>query len=562
MSQPAQPEVLKLLGQAAQCLRAGQPSNAVPLLRRAAWLAPANAGILHDLGLACLESGLVAEAVGALQGSVAADPRFADAHLRLGIALEASGAVDAALVSYRTASDIRPALADARYRAGDLLDSVGQTAAAIASYRRAAASDPKTPLGRIATAKALLAENRDREAEKVLRQALAVEKGNAAALELLGHTLADTGRFAEAQTCFERAIERAPLRAGCYYDLVRCRRIGPEDGDLIARMRAAAILPGLEPAQRSRVHLALGKAANDLSDYQEAMRQFDFAAALRNTVTGFDLASAERRMERLIASFPHEVFARTAPGEHRDVTPVLIVGLPRSGTTLVEQILAAHPSMAAGGELPFWNERGAQWELGGPTIPDQAFLSGAASDYMTLMRGIARGGTHATDKMPLNFQWAGLIHLAVPNAVIIHCMRAPIDAALSIHQTHFNARMKFPTGGEALVGYIRAYQRVCAHWRQVLPPDRFIEIDYESLVDKPAAVIGRMLDACGLSWNDACLHPDLHARAVKTPSKWQARQPIYRTSVDRWRAYEPWLGALRALLEGGGDPPRTQQQAG
>jgi hypothetical protein len=150
--------------------------------------------------------------------------------------------------------------------------------------------------------------------------------------------------------------------------------------------------------------------------------------------------------------------------------------------------------------------------------------------------------------MPLNFQWAGLIHLALPRATIIHCRRSPLDTALSIHQTHFNPRMTFPTGGEALVGYVRACERLCAHWRRVLPAERFIEIDYEALVGEPEPVIRRIVAACGLAWNAACLSPELNRRVVRTPSKWQARQPIYRTAMGRWRAYEPWLGPLRALL--------------
>jgi hypothetical protein len=122
-----------------------------------------------------------------------------------------------------------------------------------------------------------------------------------------------------------------------------------------------------------------------------------------------------------------------------------------------------------------------------------------------------------------------------------------VDTALSIHQTHFNPRMWFPTGGAALVGYIRAYERLCAHWRAVLPPQRFIEVDYEELVARPEPVIRHILEKCELGWNSQCLFPERNARAVKTPSKWQVRQPIYANSVGRWRRYEQWLGPLADL---------------
>jgi hypothetical protein len=151
--------------------------------------------------------------------------------------------------------------------------------------------------------------------------------------------------------------------------------------------------------------------------------------------------------------------------------------------------------------------------------------------------------------MPLNFQWVGLIHLALPHATIVHCRRNPLDTALSIHQTHFNPRMSFPTGGTALVGYVRAYQRLCAHWRRVLPQERFIEIDYETLVEGPEATIHGIVAASGLSWHSACLFPERNGRPVKTASKWQARQPIYRHAIGRWHSYEPWLGPLLSLRD-------------
>ena len=542
-------DVGSLLAQATGFLKAGRPGDAIAPLREAARWLPGNAGILHDLGVACLECGRIDEAVTALRGSIAIDPAFQDSYLRLGMALESAGAMDEALGAYRRAAEPPKPSPEASYRAASLLDNLGHAGRAVELFRQAAASAAGTVLGRVAMARALLLEDRDAEAEKVLRRVLGGEPNNAVALDLLGNTLADAGRFADARRYFLRAIDAAPALAGSYYDVVRCARVGPEDEELVARMRATLELRGLQPAVRIRVLLALGKAADDRGQYEEAMRLFDAAETIRNGLIRFDLARFEARVERLIAHFTPGLLARGSTAGLDDASPILVVGLPRSGTTLVEQILSAHSAVGAGGELSFWNERGSAWERAGSTEAGVDQLSSSAADYVRLLRRLAPRAARVTDKMPLNFQWAGLVHLALPRATIVHCRRTPLDTALSIHQTHFNPRMWFPTGGEGLVGYVRGYQRLCAHWRRVLPPERFIEVDYEALVDEPEPVIRRIVAATGLPWDKACLFPERNQRAVKTPSKWQARQPIYRHSVDRWRSYEPWLGPLGALRD-------------
>jgi hypothetical protein len=222
--------------------------------------------------------------------------------------------------------------------------------------------------------------------------------------------------------------------------------------------------------------------------------------------------------------------------------------MPRSGTTLVEQIISAHPDVAAGGELNFWTSRGVAWVRDGMPGPGGEFLARAAADYSGRLRGISPAAARVTDKMPFNFLWAGLIHLAFPRAVFLNCRRAFVDTALSIHQTHFSLHLAFPTGGAALVRYFRCYERITAHWRSVLPPGCFVDVEYEKLTGSPEPEIRRVIGACGLTWNDACLTPENNARVVKTPSRWQARQKINRASMDRWRRYEPWLGELSGLL--------------
>jgi tetratricopeptide (TPR) repeat protein len=530
-------------------LKAGRPGDAIAPLGQAAALDPGNATILHDLGLACLEAGRLPEAVAALRGATTCNPRYTDAFFRLGIALEKLGDVGPAVVAYDRATELLPSHTEAWFRAGALVYTLGHRVEAAGCFRRAAATGPRTSFGRLGAARALLAEDRDEAAGIALRRLLVLEPTNAIALDLLGNLLAEAGRFDEARELFSRAIAQAPLMAGTYYDLVRCRRVTPEDGDLPAHMRAALARPELDGPQRLRVHLAWGKAADDLGNAAEAMQQFGRADEVRRGIMPFDMPAFEAQIDRLIARFTPDLVARAPGFGSADRTPIVIIGMPRSGTTLVEQIISSHPDVAGGGELNFWNERGTAWHQAGAADGDAPFIARAAVDYLGVLRAIGPSAPRVTDKMPFNFLWAGLIHLAFPAATIVHCRRNPIDTALSIHQTHFNPRLAFPTGGAELVGYFRCYERVTTHWRHLLPPDRFIEVQYETLTTAPDDVIPQLIAACGLRWHDECLHPERNPRAVKTPSKWQARQGIYRHSIERWRRYEPWLGKLRALLE-------------
>ena len=453
-SEPQQ--VASLLALATNSLRAGRPAEAIAPLRNAALLQPSNAMIQHDLGLACLELGRVPDAVAALQRAVASDPRYGDAYFRLGIALEKLGDIGGSLTAYDRATQLLPSLTEAWFRAGALVYTAGHHAEAIGCFRRAAASGGRSNFGSLAKARALLIENRNQEAEQVLREMLVADPRNAMAYELLGNLLSEFGRFDEARACFERAIAIAPLLAGSYYDLVRCRRVTSADQGLLQAMQAALATPGLEAGQLQRLHLAIGKAAEDLGDYALAMQHFDAADAVRRGSASFDSAAFSNMVEGLIARCTRELIARASELGNCDATPVLIIGMPRSGTTLVEQIVSMHPEVGAGDELNFCNERGAAWHRA--SGDEVQFLDKVAADYLGVLRAIAPTAARVTDKMPFNFLWAGLIHVAFPRATIIHCRRAAIDTALSIHQTHFHPTLAFPTGGAELVAYFRSYR--------------------------------------------------------------------------------------------------------
>ena len=537
-----------LLGRVGELVEQGRFAEAIAPMTEAAALLPGNGGIQMELGGLYLEVGRPVDALEHLCRAIEINPGLARAHWRMGIALQTLGEFDAAIEALEEAVRIRPQLADAHFRLAALYREHGRRNDALQSYRLAAEQAVEPAGKKFLEAQALLLEGRDTDAENLLRAALELDPGLPTAHGLLGQILSAFGRFDEAAKHFEAQLVKQPRAALAYYNLVRCRSMTDADQGLLKRIDTALDDRSVNDAGRAILLLARGKALDDLGRYEDAMKSLDEAAALRSRVFGLKIGDFENQIERIIALFSAEMIARCT-SDNRDRMPVFILGMPRSGTTLVEQILSSHPKVAGAGELTFWRQRlqtALQGDADGfaPSLTTQA-----AAEYLEILRTFSGTAVHVTDKDPFNFLAAGLIHLAFPHATIVHCRRSPIDTAISIHQTHFSRSAGMPTGGEELVRYFRAYRRLMAHWQQVLPRGRLFELDYERLVSFPQSEIRRLIDHIGLEWDPACLTPHVNTGMVRTPSGFQVRQFINTGSIDRWRNYEPWLGPLKALLE-------------
>jgi tetratricopeptide (TPR) repeat protein len=471
---------------------------------------------------------------------------FALARCRQGLALETQGRDDEAIEAYRVAAAVGRA-PEAMSRLGHLFAKRGLSGAAVDAYRAAAANGEDADR-RLDLVRALMIEGKAADAESEARRAVELDPRNAYGFWLLGRILTESGRFADARAALEQAIVLDPKLGGAHYDLIRIGAVGQADRALIKRM--LDVLPSLTGADhRIRIHLALGKAFQDLGEFGSAMRHFEEANRIKEALGRFDRVAVARRIDRLIERFtPEFIAAHIADGDDSDL-PIMIVGMPRSGTTLVERILSSHEQIVGGGEMQFWTQHGPQFDA----QPDNASIAEiqrrTAEDCLTTLRSVAPGAVRVADKDPFNFLWAGAIHLAFPRALIIHCRRDPIDTCLSVFSTYFRWRPDFSTGREDLVFYYRQYLRVMAHWRATLPPERFIEVDYEALVANPEGESRRLVAASGLDWQPQCLRPQDNRRIVRSASRWQARQPIYGGAVGRWRRFEPWIGAFRELAD-------------
>ena len=489
-----------------------------------------------------------AEAAPSLSRAAELKPDLATAWQDLGYALDRLGLELEAIAAYQRAVALAPKLADVHRRLGELHLRYGRTEPAIACFNAAAAAAPDTTMGRIHRADALILEGDLRAAELWLRKAVALDRTSHEAHAALGGLLTSRGRFDEAIELYEVALQLNPASVGPWVGIARARRFTVADRPLLGRMQAALGHRGLSDDERMGLHFALGKAHNDLGDYAEAMQHFDAGNSVRGRSLRFDRAGFAAALDRQIARFTPELFEQLAGLGSTDETPLLIVGMPRSGTTLVEQMVSCHPAVAAGGELGFLGSHSSGWECAeGPGFTPDAARSLAAA-YLALLRKIGPSAARVTDKMPANYLRLGLIRVLLPSARIIHCRRHPVDTCLSIYSNLFASTMDFMGSKADLVFCHRQYVRLMDHWRAILPPDRFLEVEYERLVANREAEIRRLIAFTGLDWDDACLQPERNDRAVVTASTWQARQPVYGSSVERWRRYEPWLGELRELL--------------
>ena len=223
----------------------------------------------------------------------------------------------------------------------------------------------------------------------------------------------------------------------------------------------------------------------------------------------------------------------------------------RSGTTLAEQILSSHPEVGGAGELLFWPENaGSSEKVFDPNGElDTTRLQNLTRDYLDLLGRLAPGKPHVVDKMNTNYLLLGLLHVALPDARVIHMRRHPVDTCLSIWATPVARDVDLCGDKGNVVFAYRQYLRVMAHWRSMLPADRLLDVQYEELVSDREAVTRRMVEFCGLDWDEACMRPEENVRSVKTPSVWQVRQPVYKTSMARWKKYEPWLGPFAELFD-------------
>jgi len=530
---------------------------ALACYEKALSLAPHHPGIHYGFAATLQSLGRNEEGIRHLRIALAVKPEHLESHFLLGNLLYATGRDREAAQCYLKVLQLSPRHPETHNNLGNVLLRQGHAERAIAYYRMAIEINPAYADARGNLGNALLELNRLEESIEQNRRALELKPERFGSHNNLGVALQALGRFDEAREAFERALELSPSEAPIHLNLANMEGFKPHDRRLPGLRRLLAVVDTLDEEKQVAAHFAMGKALSDLKQYDEAFKHLKNANALKRKTFVYDEPQRLAMFENIKAKFPPERFQAQSGGGDTSWSPIFIVGMPRSGTTLMEQVLASHSKAFGAGELETFKEligECAKREGVAPAYPD--LMESLSADgiaelgelYTRRVRAMAPDALHIVDKMPLNFVFVGLIHLALPRARFIHIRRDSLDTCVSCFSLLFTGSQPFAYDLAELGRYYRGYETVMDHWRRVLPQGVMMDVQYEELVEDVESVSRVVLQHCGLEWEDACRNFYDTRRTVRTASLMQVRKPLYRSSIGGWRRYAEHLMPLADAL--------------
>jgi tetratricopeptide (TPR) repeat protein len=516
-----QPE-RKELFTAAGHQRAGRFAQAESIYREILSRDPKNVNALRLLGAVAIEMGRYRMAAKLLRSAVRLAPEFFGAWIDLARALMEQDDFEQSRETIERAIRLEPEGAYPRMMLGNLLAKAGRYEDAVGAFKVALEKQPD----------------------------------HGGSLAGLGHALKTIGRQSEAIESYRHSIRTSPAFGEAYWSLANLKTFRFND-DEVAMMEQQVDNENLTEETRVNFNFALGKAYEDRKDHDRAFAYYEHGNSMRRMNENYDPVQTELIHDRIIETLSAEFLAEHAGLGDPDAAPIFIVGLPRSGSTLIEQILSSHSQVEGTHELPDLARvirTINQAQVAGHSYPealeryDAAGLAELGRQYMKSTERHRTGLPYFTDKMPNNFASAGLIHLILPNAKIINARRHPLDSCMGSYKQLFFKGQAFTYDLVELGEYYLEYQRMMDHWHAALP-DKVLDVHYEDMVDDQETQTRRLLEYCGLPWEEACLTFYETERAVNTASSEQVRQPIYSGSINSWRRFEAHLGPLIEVLE-------------
>ncbi len=502
------------------------------------------------------EAGRLKEAVSVCQALLDLDPnRFEALHLAGAIA-GAAGNLDVATAFFRRAIAINNQIAEVHLNLGRILLKQGSLIEAEKAVEQAIALDPKWPDSYAMLGNVKDARHDGPGARAAVKQALSLDQDNQYNTKYLAQLESFYGLSDESEERLLRILETSPNDVSLYFGLAPIHRFAPGD-PLIKAMETLLDSGTLDPKPKAKLLFSLGKAFDDINEIDKAFECLNSANRIQREHIGPIAFDAPQRCETIRSNFPETLFQSDQVPSNAPTVPVFIVGMPRSGSSLTEQVLAAHPETGAYGEIPYLSESIAEVfaEIGGAKYPkDIGRLSPShrASIGQKYVDKLSRHGPlpkFTVEKMVTNYRNVGLIRLVFPNAKIVFCRRDPRAVGLSLYQRYFkDSEMAFSFDLQKIAEAIQSCDGLMTHWHSVLPGFIY-DLTYEDFVEDFETGVRALLNACGLPWDDACLNYATLDRPVATASAFQVRQPIYQRSVGRWRKYEKHLGPLLELAD-------------
>ena len=508
-----------------------------------------------DLGVLLARSGRLDEAIDHFRTAVEAAPNFELAHSNLGGALVLQKNFAEAIRHLERAIELDGRLFDAHTNLGLAFMQTHRPAQAVDVLYKALAIDPLSVRAHVQLSGALYRSERHDAAEHHARKALELQPDAIEAYFHLGNALGSAGRMDEAAEALLRVAGQAPMGLQALSRLVHMRKTTEGAPELALLDSYAGFADKLAEEGRATLHFAFGKAMDDLGRYDNAFAHFDKANAISKSLYPFDAQAYVERAERLRALASPALIARCSGGGVTDIAPIFITGMPRSGTTLMDQMFSRHPKVTAGGELrafPVAMQRNTRLRQALEETLDEAELTAddfdrLGEDYMDAVRAEGIRSEHVSDKMPSNYLYAGLVALALPRAKVLFLRRHPLDCLLSNYFQHFGQNQPASTDFKNLGVTWREFDRMVHHWSEVIP-ERVRVVNYEDVVADAEGQMRAILDFAGLEWDAQVLDHRASSRQVNTASLAQVREPIYSRAVARWENYAPHLAPLAREL--------------
>lgn len=538
--------------------KANRPFDAIVCFEKVVSIAPNHVDALNNLGAILTERRRPEEAVNLLETAIKVNPRVSIVHCNIGFAFIALEQIDVAKLGFDEALRLDAKSVKAMQGLAVVFLEKKQFNEALTMIQRALNISPENAdlyciLGNIHRGNGFTTK-----ALQAYEKAISLDGKHVTAKNALGELLTELGDSNAAEKHLRDAIQLDENNLAARLSLSMLNKVTPNDPNLQWLVAEAETLRTNEETRALPIHFALGKCYDDIKQYDKAFEHYKNGCAIKRKRIKYQADDNTDLTERIIRTFSTDTFNKLRDTGCPSNTPIFILGMPRSGTTLTEQIIASHPSVFGAGELSdlshLLNGRNDEATTGKYPEYIKDFIGRQyrqlGESYVAQLQERDPTAQHITDKMPANFRYLGPIHMSLPNAKVVHVKRDPVDTCLSQFSKQFKRGQHFSYDLYELGRHYRDYHNLMKHWRAVLPVESFYEVQYEELVADTEVQARALIDYCGLEWNDDCLDFHKTKRSVRTASVTQVRQPIYKTSIERWRSYENHLGPL---FEGLGD---------